>query len=312
MRKIEIEFNSIPDNVMIPVLRKRDIVKASILKASDKAKLPNGSADVRLVFPVGNSRLATRNEILTRYNYLNGRKIKLGGWKSSKEYTIMRNDNTPAVAMMLPSNYTVIIGGRKVVGRSRDYLVCLVGSDGKVDRTTVSIVNGVMFRKMFNILPNEVINKYKGKGSRGKKASERIPVESKLRDTKLPNLGITGDTMLDTGAEAIGNGLKGIDLKSNLNIDNKISNVSSNKAIDSVKSNKYSAVGRLINQDGKLVGFVVKNSAGMTKQISKRDMLVLCSSKSVDNMVLATREGSNTKYLRGNGIKIDSLEAVYV
>ena len=305
MQTITLTINDIPDKVFIPVVRKRDILKAQIITAVEKANLPKGSSDVRTETPLGHEGLLSRNEIMNNYYYLSGHKISLSGWQTGSKYTLSRNDNTPAFAMMIPLNCVVELNGaiNKAKNETGQYLVCLSDANGEIDRASASIISKPMFRKMFNVTPHEVISRHKGSGNKilGK------------------NVGNTAVESTDTGKmvprqllEAVAHGAG--DLRQAHEIAIHTSNQKNNQGVgkEKVQVYRFSAVAKLLNEDNKIVGFVIQDNKGMTKQISKREMLNLCSQKLVDNIILATREPEGSKYLRGNGIKIESLASLHI
>lgn len=311
MKKLTLVFDDVPDKAFIPVVRKRDILKARILTASDKAKLTKGSSDVHVESPLGHERLMSRNEIINKYNYLNGHKIKMAGWKTGKEYIIMCNDNTNAAAMMIPINCAMSLGGKMVNVKNKEYgeyVVCMQDSNGKIDRSTASVISRSMFRKMFSILPNNVIEKHAGSGNRAfnRKNDIKNTVKEVSKQPELSKVN-TGNRIVpvnNTERRGLSDSIKG-----NIDKSKPVSNVSSKEA---PSNSKFNAVGKLLNENNKIVGFVIKDNNGMTKQVSKKEMLALCTQKLVGNIVIATKEDSGAKYLRGNGIKIESLAPFYV
>ena len=303
VRTITLTMTDIPDKVFIPVVRKRDIIKARILSSSEKSKLPKGSSDVRVETPLGHEGLLSRTEIMGNYFHLSGHKIVLSGWKTGTDYILTRNDHTPAFAMMIPLNCIVELNGNinKKKNETGQYLVCLTNEKGEIDRESASLLSRPMFRKMFNVTPNEIIAKHKGSGGKllGKNVGKTVENEN-----SLPEQINTGNKLLSRNNIAEPSSQPPVQPLAQKNKPEgpKVQN----------QDNKLMAVGKLLNEENKIVGFVIQDSKGMTRQISKREMLNLCSQKLVDNIMLATKDTDGSKYLRGNGIKIESLTTFYI
>lgn len=314
MRKLTLVFDNIPDKAFIPVLIKRDIVKARILTHSEKMGMPGGSSDVQIESILGYKRLVSRKEILRDYRYLNGKKVKLAGWRNGKAYTVMSAVNTRAVAMMLPVNCVMSVGNKRVnnsKSKYGDYVICVANAEGNIDRSTASVVSRNTFRKMFSVLPNEVIEKNKGSKNsllgRGRVESAEYEEVSMIDEFKSPSkLESKNNITVNKTNEGVTEAPIGaVDLSRN-NIDNKPI------VSPTMSGTKLTTIGKLLNSENKIVGFIVKDNKGMTRQVSKKDMIELCSRKLVDNIIIATREPDGAKYLRGNGIKIDSLSPYYL
>jgi len=82
---------------------------------------------------------------------------------------------------------------------------------------------------------------------------------------------------------------------------NKISKQVQNKV---QKGTVIKAVGRLINNSGVLVGFIVEGIDGGKVSVAK--MVELCNAKKVSNVELVDSGGK--KHLRGNGIRLSNLK----
>lgn len=294
----EVVISDIPKSVFIPVIRKREILKAQILSRDTKKGLniPNGGNDILAVSPLGDTEYISRKDVVSRYYYLNGNRVRLSGWKTSKEYIITRKDTTPSYAFMVPSGYVILLSDRKIT--SGNYIVCQLDTEQRLDIDMAKALNRNMFRKMFSILPNDIIAKHsrdnKNKGQRlannglgnGSSAIHKVNTPKQKVEVKLSNIQNKLDKDTNRGS---------------INKENGNINVSSNSQY------KYTTVGRLLNSDRKIIGFIIKDKNGMTKQVSKKEMLTLCNNKLIDNIVVATRESNGTRYLRGNGIRIESL-----
>lgn len=278
MGALKLEFDRIPNKALMPVIRKRDIMKARILARKEKERLQPGSPDVLLVSPLGYRQMLSRREFIREYKHINGRRIQLAGWKGGREYFVMKDDNTPAVALFIPRNCNLSVRGKKVTGGS--YVVCFRGEQGGIDRNRPYFISRALFRKMFTVLPNEIIERNKGKGAKDFRASraktkgrqaEPVARPKVLRNTESRQPVISRNT----------------------------------KEVD----NRFEAIGRIVNSQDKIIGFLIRDPNGMSRQVTKREMVALCERELVKNIIVATREADGVKYLRGNGIRIGELRA---
>lgn len=286
----------------ISVTRKRDIQKARIMSVRDRNGLANGASDVHLESPLGEKKTISRKELMQNYVYLSGRKIRISGWKANRDYYVVREDNTRALAVQIPRNYRIRVNERVTnSSKGRDYIVCLLGADNTIDRSTASIVSRDLFRKMFTIQRDDFTRFCNDRGYR---------VRSKREDNEhvLPKKASYNNTIKTTGEVRKIPPVETRVVQANTQRMNRVQNSTKAQSM----STAYEAVGRLINSEGKILGFVIKDGRGMTKQVSKQEMTVLCNKKLVSNLSLATREGTGTKYLRGNGIKISDLPSTVI
>lgn len=276
-------IDKIGNRAMIPVLRRREILKARVLTANEKKGLPKGSPDILALSPLGQRGVLDRNDVMKNYRYLKGTRIYLSGWRSGREYIIMRMDKTPAAAIMVPPGHVIKVNN--TIAKSGSYIVCLLDSSGSIDRATASVISKKMFRKMFTIPPNDIINKHKNKSKKAVNDKPAIPKEQleQRRKEKITKIGNARP----------------------LNVNQKI------RDIQNTGDKKFKAIGKLMSRDDKMIGFVVQDDKDIMHKISKKEMLLLCQKKLVENVVAATREADGAVYLRGNGIKIGELPHFY-
>lgn len=378
MGPLELKLSDVVERGMIPVIRKREIVRARALSRAEKKAEYAG--DILITEPSGRKRMITRQELLKTYTYLNGKKISLSGWKSDKHYIIGRLDNTNAFAMMVPLNCTANVNGTMVNQSNRksaDYIVALASSNGGIDTSTIGIIPSALFKKMYYIPPNEIITRNKGLGHKlfiggpggvdereGRRtpgsyrqqvsmgARQPQPRQVQLRQTlaKTPRPADMGGT-----GSMGGQSKETPQFTSELNIDT--SNIdfgvtqaygdtrarptqpqaqrlmqgqgqgawSKRKMSDYSKTPStqtqpqpgqvqrqpasYLAIGRLVDQSGTVVGFVIQNGKGQTKKVTLSEMKELCGRHLVSNIMIALNPANNSYYLRGNNIRIETLTA---
>lgn len=306
-------YTELPDNVFIPVIRKRDIVRARPLSREEKREYGKGCPDILLVSPTGEQRLITRQELLSNFTYLNGRKININGWSSKKNYMVVRMDDTQLFAMLVPYNCTINIKGRnanKNQNRRGDFIICLTDNNGGIDRGSANLISNKIFKKMFHIPENEVITRNIGKGNQ-----EFNPAETKNRrrnsnrvnnsphknkNVVTPDFGLNEDAFAQMASEIQRQPSKPADTSI-------IKNNPANTDRVAPTNQQYTAIGRLM-QNGVIAGFVIQNSKGATRNVTKQEMMQLCQRKMISNVILSRKE-SGAYYLRGNGIRIDMLQS---
>lgn len=299
---VEMEYSGIPDKAFIKVIRKRDIVKARPLNREEKKAGDRGGPDIILIGPTGDRRLITRRELLKNYTYINGKKINIRAWTSKKTYLIGRMDNTEAYALGIPSNWRLNLETKRQSRGGKDYLICLAGQDGVINRSEVGVIQSSLFRKMYHIPENEVITRNIGKGNK------LFTGKSKGLNNNKDRIGIKKEVKYEQSSEHKNDPFKQLvdEMQSEgLNEQKKLNDSAIKK--NTVERKKYTAKGRLMS-NGMLVGFIIENSAGEVTEITKQDMIKLCKSKLVDNIVLGKKEANGVYYLRGNGIRIEMLE----
>lgn len=305
MEAYTIELDKILSKGMLPVVRKRDILRARTLSRDEKKDIERGGPDILVTSPSGQKYMMHRAELLKSYTYLDGKKISMAGWSSSREYIVARLDNTNALAMMVPLNCTAEVGGAKANQSKRsagDYIVGLVDESGSIDKETVGIIPAAMFKKMYYMPPNEVI-------TRNLRGSNKLynPFGNKVnysRPQEKPSKTIDFTKQLGLDMDAFDFGDKEIAKQPAKQVNTGNMNMAKPKQESQYK---YIATGRLINQSGETIGFIIQNKTGQTKDISKAQMMELCRKKLVSNIMLGVKSDTGTQYLRGNNIRLEML-----
>ncbi len=352
----QFDLDSVTQKGMIPVVRIRDIIRVHLLSYNEKKNIQRGGPDVVAVTPSGQKLRMHRSDIVNKYTYLSGKKISMIGWKSSRNYTVMRIDSTNAFAMMVPSNCTVQINGLNANSSGRkkcDYIVALADSTGGIDKSTLGIIPNAVFKKMFYMPPNDVISRNIGKGHKlfgsgpgGKE--ERVPVPSSPTQSWgseqsyegmdfVGQLGMNTDIMnsstsindSDSDDDFGINDLYTTPHSKKINFDKapqpqrtqaqprqqshvkpqvqQAQQIQQPKQPSQPQQYKYIAIGRLVNSDNVLIGFVIQAKTGETRNITINQMKGICQKKLVSNITLAVNTQTGREYLRGNNIRIESL-----
>lgn len=284
-------------------IRKRDIIAAKILTKEERNKLniPRGGNDVLIKSLCGYKSLISRGELIKRYRHLDGRRIKLAGWRSGVLYIVGREDNTQASVFFISNKYNITFRGKSLLNYAgRYYLVFLDNGSGQIDKNKPYLIKKDIFRKLFIILDNDIIDKYKNSDIRKTIPKSINNIKSsvnKNNTTKDNNLSINNKVNND-------NKLDKEQVNSNINTGRNY-NGTNLKNIDN-SQHTYKAIGKIIDDKGKVIGFVIEGN-GRVMKVSKKEMLKLCEMGKVSNIIVVTKEGGG-KYLRGNGIRISDLD----
>lgn len=331
MGQYEIDLDEILSKGMIPVIRKRDILKARLLSIDEKKSAGRESLEIFVTSPLGHSYTMSKEDLINNYTYLNGRRINISGWKSTKERMVYRIDETAFLAIQIPINCTVDVNNKQVnksISTVGEYIIAYQNNDGGPDPDKLGVITSAMFKKMFYMPPNDVITRNYGQGHK-----DFIPNES--RNTHKENgmdfvtpLGM-GDFRLDTSAD---DSMDTSEIKQTIQksepshqvakqatqqtqqtMKNKpVSRISIDKLREipeQQKEIKYSAIGRLIDNDGIIIGFVIQNKKGEYRSITKVEAMELSKQHLIDNISVGVKADTGKSFLRGNGIKISDLRA---
>lgn len=297
----EDKIKNIPDQAFIPAIRRRALAKAKILTREDKNKvnLPKGSPDVQLKIVSEPMRMITREQ-LRQFRHPNGKIIRLARLRNGKEYEVVIDDNTEVVIVFIPNKLKR--GSNRIGDGLRDdsgdekgiFIVCSVSMEGDIDRKTAKLVNRSIFRKMYQILDSEIIDKYRN--NVGTSSKEKY-VDNRMRKYQRENLINTPELEVDINKD---------------NLENINTEEVKKDHEDRHKYEKVSAIGRILNHNDKIVGFLIRDVNGEGRRVTKGEMMELCNQKLVDNIIVVMRESDGVKYLRGNGIKIGQLRGYYL
>lgn len=286
IRMKTVRFADIPDKAFVKVHKKREIVRVRLLTPKEKHSMPRGSFDVLMQSATGDKKLVDRNVVLSAYRYPNGKSIDMHDWSNKKSYVLMRNTNQPALGMLIPSDMIVDLNGRTTNQNSKTYIVGEIDSTGNINRSTVRVISGELFRKMFTVDPSDIIDKYR---QVKKSASVGVTVAAEKSDRSAVRC---------TTGNAVGNQATQVNKQP--------------VAAEPSKSITYNAIARLLNSDNQLVGFKIQGNHGSISLVTMKDMLRLCQSNYVSNVMIVNDDKGNPRYLRGNGIKISDLPPDWV
>lgn len=302
---ILIDFNYVPDKVFIDANQVRGIYKARILSRQQKKSRPDGSGDVMITSATGGSQIITREELCKNYNHSSGKKIVLAFLKTDTSYIVQSKSNEKYKVLKLPDNCIGKVNNKSA--KPGSYIVCKSDDSGIIDKSTMTIVSPNMFRKMFKIPMQSIIKRHMNGGE-----NKMFGLFNSNRNRDIASRKNVVNPVINMNTESLNkNNVKPI----NINTNKSQTTYVQNKPLQNVKTqNKYKFVAthRIISMtNGKLIGFVIlEKSTGESKQLNTSQVSQLCNKKLVENLMLVTKENSGVRFLKGNGIRIESLPEV--
>lgn len=303
--KVLIDFDYIPSKGFIDANLVRGIYNAKILSREQKKGQPAGSGDVVLVSATGGTKIITREELCKNYKHSSGKNIVISFLKTNTNYVVQGKATDKYKAIKLPDNCIGKVGNKSAQPGS--YVICKVDSSGNLDKSTMTVISPKLFRKMFKVPMQPIIKNHMNGGcnkmlglfnkNRNKAVASKPNIAPSLL-SKKPSVNIEKSTnnVFDTSKLGLN--------PSNINIGVQ----------PKVVENKYKFVAthRIVSMNNKKpLGFVIKEKAsGKSKQMTTAQVSQLCEQKLVENLMVVVKENSGVKFLKGNGMRIESLPEV--
>lgn len=285
-----LEYDSLPDEAFLKVIRMKDIRRARILTPKEVSEKGLGNRDVMLESPLGYAEYITRSDLVKYFKYPNGKRIQLIRWMKGKKYIVVADDNRLMYAMYIPAEYQVKIdrAEREVIvnkdGKSH-YIVCLSDANDSIDRRYAFVLPSDIFRKMFRYANLQDVEAFINGGISSRAVKNNADKEIDF-----------GTPAVETKAEP----------KVEPKVETKVERVRTEQANPAdQKVVKYTAIGK-ITENGKVTGFVLQSlETSEVVYLDKLRTMELCRAKLVNN--LGIRELNGKFYIHGVGIRIEEL-----
>lgn len=335
---IQIDITRVPDSAFIDANKVVDVCMATILSRSKNPQLERGGPDVQIQSASGERAMISRKQFCSEFKHASGRKITMAYLKHDVQYVVYRQLEKPYKVLKLPGNCRGVIGTRIV--KPNSFIVFQSDGNGAILKDTISVISPKVFRKMFKIPMQEVIKRHMG----GKGSTVLVPGSVKRKPTlKAADLNKinTQKPITTNGGLRMGIGdlrkapvdVNSLPKEPRGNVTVSLSKPSGNtdgfnrsafhdklmKQANSTPTERqeqskylYKATHRIVNLNNKsVVGFVIQEiSSGKSKQLTLDNVKLLCEQKKVENLMVVQKEGTNLKFLRGNGIRVESLPEV--
>ncbi len=286
-------MNTIPvdklnGNCFLDAVMTKDIAELTIISPKEKkavgSKYKRGEPDILVRHLDGRVERLYRTDVNGRFRHPNGKAVRLLLLKNSTKYPVYIDCEEKYKAVKVPKSYRVDFNGRRLNGGG--YIICKVDDKGAVLKETLRVISSDNFKRAF-----------------------RIPESKYIKRVGIRENG-TGRKKL--GVEEMKNGLANIRRVEQIQTDNR--NTVVEKKTEVVKEDKskykYRVYQRITNMEKKVVGYAIEEIAtGRKKNITTKQLATLCSMKVVENVMLVTRE-DGTKFLKGNGIKLENIPSV--
>ena len=314
-------IDQVPESIYINANKVVAIYSAKILSSEDRKAMgvEPGGADVLLKSATGGQQLITRDALAKNYVHPNGKKIKIAFLNANTGYLVVKTCNEKYKALKLPGNCSGRLRGKDV--KPNSYVVCPVDQNGNAVLNRTYVISEKLFKKMFKVpLQNVIKNNMKEKRS---PLFDFVAWDNRGRpkqDMSKP---------IYNFKQATNNGFK--ETKSNSKIDftkrpqtgfgafsaNMVKPQQVVKPQQTESKYRFKAVARLIRTNGTstktLVGFTVIDLTNNNKKnISVDQTKQLCERHLVENLMTVIKEGTEVRFLRGNGIRIESLPEILV
>lgn len=318
-------FDKLPSNKFFDAIKVRDICIIKLLNRQEKAAYEPGSPDVVVRSATGLSRMITRRQLVEEFKHANGNDIVMAYLSDRRKYTVIKDCVEPYKMMKLPNNCQGIIRGKMV--KPGSYIVCQADDAGNPNLNTLIAINPNMFRKMFEIPRQNSIIRNTG---RGNKVLNILKHKNKYKGLINPN-SIVIDFDKSKRIAQENDQLSKKQNADSINLEKKPVNVTNNNKINLGNNNiapasareqdavarryeqrdyRFTAMARVLNSSGTLIGYVIKEiKTGKTQQCPIYQVMRMAEAKQVDNIIHCKQDNGQT-YLKGNGIKLESLPAV--
>lgn len=286
-------MNTIPvdklnGNCFLDAVMTKDIAELTIISPKEKkavgSKYKRGEPDIIVRHLDGRVERLYRTDVNGRFRHPNGKAVRLLLLKNSTKYPVYIDCYEKYKAVKVPKSYRVDFNGRRLNGGG--YIICKVDDKGEVLKETLRVISSDSFKRAF-----------------------KIPESKYIKRAGICGNG-TGRKKL--GVEEMKNGLANIRRVEQIQTNNR--NTVVEKKTEVVKEDKskykYRVYQRITNIDKKVVGYAIEEiTTGRKKNITTKQLATLCSMKVVENVMLVTRE-DGTKFLKGNGIKLENIPSV--
>lgn len=317
---ISIDFSSVPDKGFLDVVKTKDIIKFSIMSYKDKKDNKNytpGGPDITAKHITGEVQLLDRRELVSSFVHASGNKIKLSILKSNTPYLAYNTCNEKYKAMKLPDNCVATLPNG-VNAKPGSYIVTKVNENGQIDRDSFIMISSNIFKKIFKIPMQTVLKKHIGNES---KTGKILNILNRNRNKQM-NFNTEKLQSNKTRFDSSEIGMNPVNINigsindspekviSKPNISGQLNANKQTASTNNKSTYKYRVTAKLVDMNGKMLGFVVQEIAtGRTRNLKINELTQLCMNKLVEN-VMVVRNMRGNMYIKGNGCRLEHLPQV--
>lgn len=327
-------IEQMPDSVFLDANKVRGVYSAKIVTKRTDSNVKQGGPDVIIRSATGGSSYITREALMNNYLLASGKKIKMAYLKNNKAYAVYSECADKYKIFKLPDNCKGILFGKDVAPGV--YIVAKADTSGAILKDTITVVSPAMFRKMFKIpmqdvikrhmngksnraIGNSIFNRQSGSMRRNSLGAQPVRIGAQVLSkpvempTMLPNIQVNIQKNPQVNIQKpqinIQKPQAGSFNRSGFGIPTQ---GTQNQQLNTQQQYPFNVTHRIVNMSNHaLIGFIVKEEkTGKTRHMSIEQVKVLCEKHAIGNLMLVIKEGTNLKYLRGNGIRIESLPEV--
>lgn len=313
--RVVFDCNTLPSNGFIDAVKTKNIAKIKIMSRQDKANYADyvaGGPDVMVKYITGETELVHRRDLSRRFLHSNGRPIKFSILKNDTTYVVYNICEENYKAFKLPNNCIAKLPNG-MMAHNGFYIVAKADENGQIIRDTLTVVSPKYFRKTFKIPMQPALRAYIGKKSRIGAGDFTLFTKNKTANNNMRN------TVPRFNSSDLGMNPANIVVNSNTEQsrmrDNNVvrPNVTNNSAVNKNNSQyRFKVTAKLTDMNGKLLGYAIQDlNTGATRNVRINELAGLCTKKLVSNVMIVTNQYGN-KYLKGNGIQLESLQSLIV
>lgn len=315
---INIKTDLVPDKGFIDAIKTKNIVKFRIMSPKTKKATESykpGGPDVVVSHITGETQVIYRKELVKNYLHASGNKIRISILKDDKQYLAYNICNEKYKIIKLPNNCVATLPNG-VKTKSGYYVLARVNEAGQIDKNSITMISPNIFKKMFKIPPQEVVKRHLGRKSKSGKIfklfnkDKQDKLNQRKREQIKPkfNSAEIGMNPSNINVASVNDKPSNTVWKPTMNRVNR--EIVPNKPNSSNSHYKYRVTSKVIDIEGRMLGFAVQEIAtGNTRNLKVNELTQLCMNKLVENVMVVRNQRGNM-YLKGNGCSLESLPQV--
>lgn len=308
--RLQYNCDQIPDGMFIDATLVRELCKVKLMTRQERRSMRAGCPDVQVQSILGVKKNITREELSRDYKLFNGQQVKMKFLRTDKQYNMFRLCEENYKILKVPDNDIVSFRGQQRPSQG-SFVVCKAAEDGTLDKSTLHIISAKVFRKAFVIPNNEHIKSAVARRQAGVQQKRFNPYMYKPIRQHSNVMNIQPD--IPASAFQHFNNTENNGVAEATPMSRSVVKNVAGTAKNSDNKYRFTVTHQImsVNDPNKQIGFVVKElSTGKTKNLPISNVVKLCEAKTVDNVMLVTKQNTGLRFLKGNGIVLKNLPKV--